>query len=111
MPIDPENGEGHVDGFDESEDLEADDLVTIQDEDGKQWDCAILAVVEHESAEYALLAPVDQLEDEEGDEVEMFLFVYQVDDDGTQTFSYIEDDETYEAVREAFTVLMETNDE
>lgn len=110
MSIDPENGEGHVDGFDESEELDADDLVTITDEEGTEWECAILAVVEHEGAEYALLAPVDQLEDEENEELEMFLFLYEVDDEGVQTFSYIEDDEVYEAVQKAFTVLMEQAD-
>ena len=111
MPIDPDNGDGHVDGFDESENLEADDLVTITDEEGTEWECAILAVVEHEEAEYALLAPVQQLEDEESDELEMFLFLYEVDDEGVQTFSYIEDDDTYEAVQSAFTVLMEQGDQ
>ncbi len=107
MPIDPENGDGHVDGFDESEELAEDDLVTITDDDGTEWECAILAVVEHEGDEYALLAPVDQLEDEESDELEMFLFLYEVDDEGVQTFSYIEDDEVYEQVQQAFQVLME----
>lgn len=107
MPIDPENGDGHVEEFDESEGFDPEDLVTITDDDGVSLECAILAIIEHDGAEYALLAPVAQLQDDDGEEVEMFIFTYEVEEDGTQKFSFVEDDETYEAVRQEFSVLMD----
>ncbi len=107
MPTDPEdNGEGLVDEFDDSEDLDEEDLVTITDEEGNEIECAILGVLEHEDREYALLAPVAELTEDEGEEIQMFIFLYGVDDEGNQTFSYIEDDKLYEAVRDEFAKLM-----
>lgn len=102
-----ENGDGHVDTFDESEEFDPSDLVTITDEDGTDIDCAIVAVLDYEGQDYALLARVDQLgDDEDGDEIELFVFLYRVDDEGNQLFSFVEDDATYEAVRGEFSVLM-----
>jgi uncharacterized protein YrzB (UPF0473 family) len=108
MPgTDPEdNGDGHVDGFDERDELDPEDLVTIRDDDGRDVSCAIVAVIEHDGDEFALLAPVAQLNDEEGDEIEMFIFRYSIDDDGNQLFSSVDEDETYEAVRREFATLM-----
>jgi len=107
MGGDPEeNGDGHVDTFDESEEFDESDLVVITDEDGQQIECAIVAVIEHDGEEFALLARVEQLVSEEGDEIEMFIFHYEVDDEGNQLFSSVEDEATYEAVRDEFSVLM-----
>ncbi|MCB9684150.1 MAG: DUF1292 domain-containing protein [Alphaproteobacteria bacterium] len=112
MPTDPEdNGEGHVDGFDESEEIDESDLVTITDEDGRELECAILGILEHEDQEYALLAPLDQLQAEDGDEIEMFIFTYGLDEDGNQTFGYIDDDATYGAVRAEFALLVDQDDD
>jgi uncharacterized protein YrzB (UPF0473 family) len=106
MGGDEENGDGHVDTFDESEEFDPSDLVTITDENGAPVECAIVAVIEHEGGEYALLARVEQLVAEEGDEIEMFIFRYSVDDDGNQTFDSVDDDAEYEAVRDEFSTLM-----
>jgi uncharacterized protein YrzB (UPF0473 family) len=117
MPIDPENGEGHVDAFDESEKLEDEDLVTITDDDGNEIDCAILAVIEHNEQEYALVAPVAQLESDEaeGDDADdgeegtfdMYILRYSVDDDGVQVFEGVEDDDEYDAVLAEFSTLID----
>lgn len=108
MGTDPEdNGDGHIDSFDESDEFSPDDLVTITDEDGTQLECAIVAVIEHDGEEFALLARVEQLTSEEGDEIEMFIFRYAIDEDGKQLFSFVDEDETYEAVRSEFAVLMD----
>ncbi|MEZ4240095.1 MAG: DUF1292 domain-containing protein [Myxococcota bacterium] len=110
MGTDPEdNGDGHIDEFDESEGFDPADLVTITDEDGVEIDCAILAVIEHDDDEFALLGRLDQLR-EDVDELEMFIFRYTIEDDGTQTFAAIEDDETYDAVRDAFSLLISQED-
>jgi uncharacterized protein YrzB (UPF0473 family) len=100
------NGDGHVDEFDESEEFDEDDLVTITDEEGTEYECAILGVLEHEGAEFALLAPIEQLADDDGDAVEMFIFSYTVDDEGNQVFGYIDDDALYEQVKAEFALLV-----
>jgi uncharacterized protein YrzB (UPF0473 family) len=108
-PKDDENGDGHVEEFDESEELDEEDLVTIVDDTGKELECAILAILEHEEEEFALLAPVAELTTDEGDEIQMFIFRYGVDEEGNQTFSYIEDEPLYEVVRDEFARLMKEN--
>jgi uncharacterized protein YrzB (UPF0473 family) len=112
MPTDPDdNGEGHVEELDESEEFDEEDLVTITDENGRELLCAILGVLEHRGGEFALLAPVEQLTSEEGEEVEMFIFTYSEDDEGQQVFGYIEDDALYEEVRAEFALLVDQDDE
>ena len=102
------NGDGHVEAFDESEEFDEEDLVTITDEEGVEYECAILGILEHEGAEFALLVPVEHLNDEEddGEEVEMFIFSYTVDDEGQQVFGPIDDDALFEAVRAEFAQLV-----
>jgi uncharacterized protein YrzB (UPF0473 family) len=107
MPTEQDNGDGEVEEFDESEGFEPEDLVTITGEDGKPIECAVLAVIEHDSLEFALLAPVEQLTSEEGDEIEMYIFRYEVDEEGNQLFGFVEEDATYDAVRKEFAVLMD----
>lgn len=104
------NGDGHVDEFDESEEFDEEDLVTITDESGTEHECAILGILEHEGAEFALLAPLAQLADDDGTEVEMFIFSYVVDDEGQQVFGYIDDDELYEAVKAEFALLVNSDE-
>jgi uncharacterized protein YrzB (UPF0473 family) len=104
---DRENGDGHIDEFDDSSEFDPQDLVTITDEDGNDIECAILMVIDHEGEDYALLGRVEQLTNEEGDEIEMFIFKYSIDDEGNQLFGFVEDDGTYESVRNAFALLMD----
>lgn len=111
MSTDPEdNGDGHVDGFDESEELSDGDQVTIVDDEGNEVNCLVLAVLEHEGEEYALLGRMDQLEADDGEEVEVFVFRQLIDEEGQQVFESIEDEETYEAVRREFSTIMEQDD-
>lgn len=111
MP-EPTNGEGHVDELDESQTLEDDDVVTFTDEDGNEHRCAVLAIAEVEGRDFALLAPVDQLDDEDEDEaLELFIFAYGEDDEGLETFSYVEDEALYDRVKDFFSTLVEEGEE
>jgi len=107
MGYDPEeNGDGILESFDESEEIEDDELVPIVDDEGVERACVVLAVAEVEGQDYALLAPADQLSDEEGEDLELFLFTYEVDEDGTEVFGGIEDEDVYEKVRDYFSTLL-----
>ena len=59
-----ENGAGLQEGFDENNGVTEDELVQIEDE-GVVYDCAVLAIAESEGQEYAMLAPAEQLSDDE----------------------------------------------
>lgn len=97
------NGIGHVEELDEGEGLE---VVEFTDEDGNLYSAAILAVIEVDDHDYAVLAPVDQLQDENGDELEIFLFAFAEDEEGNEVFSYIEDEGLFDRVREAAAALL-----
>ncbi len=99
--------EDQVDQLDEGEELDELDRVTLVSEEGEELQFVLLAVIEHEEQDYAMLAPEDQLMDDAGDELEIYLFSYDVDDEGLATFGPIEDDQTYEAVREFCSTLMD----
>jgi len=101
-----ENGQGHVEGFDDTEDI--DEVVVIIDEDDNERECVILAVIEQEDGqEYALLAPADQLEQDDGTELELFILTISTDEQGDDSFGFIEDETEYEAVKQVFSTLME----
>lgn len=113
MGTDPdENGEGHLDSFDDSEEVDEDELVTIVDEAGTERTCVVLAVADVDGRDYALLAPAAQLEDEGGEELELFIFTYDLDDEENEVFGYVDDEAMYEKVREFFsTLIVEQQDE
>lgn len=103
-----DNGEGHMDAVDEGEDVTELDTVEFEDEEGNLHMFVILAIAEHEGSDYAMLAPEVQLLDEDGDELELYLFQV-VEEDGEELFTTIEDDATYAAVREFFDTLMDSS--
>jgi uncharacterized protein YrzB (UPF0473 family) len=99
------NGTGHVEELDESDSL---DIVEFQDDEGRTIVAAILAVIEVDDLDYAVLAPAAQLEDDEGEELEIFLFQYGEDEDGNEMFAYIDDEATFHKVQEAAGLVLET---
>jgi uncharacterized protein YrzB (UPF0473 family) len=100
------NGAGHVEELDESDDL---DVVEFEDEEGNLHVAAILAVLEVDDLEYAVLAPVAQLNDDDSEELEIFLFQYGEDEEGNEMFAYIEDEAMFKKVQEAASTLLETD--
>lgn len=108
MGNDETNGVGHVDELDESTDL---DIVEFEDEEGKVHTAAILAIIEVDDLDYAVLAPVDQLEDDASEELEIFLFQYAEDEEGNEMFAYIDDEAVFKQVQEAASLVLETEAE
>ena len=91
--------------------LDDDDRVVLVGEDGEETTFAILAVVEFEELDYALLAPEAQVVDDDGEVLELFIFRFEEDEEGTQRFSPVENDETYERVQTFCLALLESDEE
>ena len=97
-------------GLDHSEELGGPDVVVLEDEEGNTLEFALLAVVEVEEQDYALMTPVEQIEDEGGESMDLFLFQYNEEEDGSASFSEIEDEETYIRVRDFCSTLVDMDE-
>lgn len=107
MSGDPTNGEGHVDGLDESDVITEEDRVILVDQDGNEHQFVLLALLDVDDQEYAVLGPEDQLTDPSLEEVELSFFRVQVDEnDEQERFEPVEDDEEFERVRAACADLL-----
>lgn len=84
------------------EDFEVDE-VELSDDEGNTVTFAMLLVIEIDGIEYAALSPKDQLEDDDNDEPDVYLFVYETyeEDEGfVESFGPIEDEETFDKVKD-----------
>ncbi len=76
--------------------LYGDDIITITDEDGKEYVLEVLAVLELDSSEYYALVPAESNEDED---LEVSI-LKAVEEDGEEILCAIEDEEELERVYE-----------
>lgn len=107
-----DNGEGHVHGFDDSDEITDEDLMTFRDENGAEREGLIVAVIEHEGVDYAVVQPLDQLEvddDEDDDEAEIETYVFAVvtNEEGELGYGEVDDEAAFDAVCNAFSELQE----
>jgi uncharacterized protein YrzB (UPF0473 family) len=64
-------------------------------------------MVEVEGKRYAVLAPAEaDLGEESDDEIELYLFEHEVDDEGDEIFSEIEDEATWNKVQAAAEAML-----
>jgi uncharacterized protein YrzB (UPF0473 family) len=75
--------------------------VTLDLDDGRSIECAILTIMEVDEQDYIVLVPVDE-NDEPVEEGEIFIYRYFEDEDGTPSLENIEDDDEFERVSDAF---------
>ena len=86
------------DGEDGEDDEES--TVILVDAEGTEREFVFLAVVDLEDeGQFAALTPAE--EDESGENTEVFLFHYEEDEDGGESFSPIEDEELFARVQSA----------
>lgn len=78
-----------------SEDMER--FITLEDEEGNAHDFEVYEVLEVDDVRYALLIPADMDEEEEG----VALFRFDIDEDGEEVLTSVEDDDEWDRV-EAF---------
>lgn len=78
------------------------DIVTLTDDDGKEYTFEILDAVETDDARYLALLPIyddpKKLLDDDGE----LVIVRVNEEDGEEFFEEIEDDDEYETIADAF---------
>jgi uncharacterized protein YrzB (UPF0473 family) len=91
----------------EMEDDPNEGLIVLSGADGTERSFQSLAMVEVEGKRYAVLAPAEANLDEESDEeIELYLFEHEVDDEGDEIFSEIEDEQTWNKVQAAAEAML-----
>lgn len=95
--------------LDASSELNDEDILELEDEEGNLLRLLLLAMVDVEGKPYAVAVPHEQFvsEEEEG-EIHLYLFAY-IENEGEAgaIFAEIEDEETYNRVRAACEALLE----
>lgn len=89
--------------------VEDEDCYTLMDEDGNEHDFIMLALIEIEDVDYALMTP-DYGDEEEPEDLELLILEYQMEDD-METFSEVADDDTYAKVEEVFASILDQETE
>lgn len=92
----------HEDGFDEAPDVEQDDRVVLHTREG-DVPCVLLAVFAHDGRDFALLTPVDEVADDDG---ELLVCGYAEDEAGVPSFLPVDDDVDWDAVQRALGELI-----
>jgi len=111
MGHDPDNGQGHIDGLDESDVITDEDRVILIDEEGKEYAFVLLALLEVEGKDYAVLGPEDQLTDPSLEEVELSFFrVTPGETEEEERFEAVEDEEEFQKVQAACADLLGLNE-
>ena len=77
--------------------------VEIELESGETVNCAVITILEVESQDYIVLLPLDENGDNEDGEVWFYRYSENPDDPNEEPeLEYIDDDEEYETVADAF---------
>ncbi len=78
------------------------DLITLSDDDGKEYTFEVLDAIEDDNSRYLALLPVyddpQKILDDSGE----LVIVKVAEEDGEEYFTEIEDDDEYEMVADAF---------
>jgi uncharacterized protein YrzB (UPF0473 family) len=75
---------------------EADEVVTLVDEEGAEHDFTVIDIIEVDGSEYAILLPVDE------ENNEAIILKFAKDEEGNELLVDIEDDEEWEKVSDAW---------
>jgi len=108
MPRD--NGQGYVDDLDESSTITDEDRVTLVDPDGNEYDYVLLATLEVNGQDYAVLGPEEQVTDPSREEVELSFFKIVTNAMGDEEFASVDDKSEFASVRDAVAELLGLSD-
>ena len=79
------------------------ETITLLDENGEETEFEVLGVITVEDIDYAILIPIDEDEDED----QAYIFRIDIDENGEEVLSEVEDDEEFEMVKDAWETLCE----
>ena len=96
--------------LDESEQITDEDRVTLVDPDGNEMEFILLATLEVEGKDYAVLGPEEQVTDKHREEVELSFFRIVQDENGDEQFEPVDDHDEFEAVRAVCAELLGLSD-
>ena len=85
------------------EKIEVGEIFTISDENDQEQEVEVLAAINIDGTEYVAVSFVDDLQEETGEDIDIFFL--KVDQDGD--FTAIESDEEFDKVSSAFDEIME----
>ena len=77
---------------------ETENMITLLDDEGKEVECEVIDLFEFEEKEYIVLLQVD--------EEDPYILRVDKDQDGSEVFAVIEDDEEFDKVAEAYDELL-----
>lgn len=83
--------------------------VVLMDEDGSEHEFEVLDIIEVDGAEYAVLFPIEEGENDEEDEA--IILKISKDENGEEVLHEIEDDEEWEKVADAYDSMAEDDEE
>ena len=107
---DDDHGHHHEHGEACDHGEEGEDIVTLIDADGNEVDYLWLGSVDLEDETFALLAQVDELE-EDADATSVYVFHYSQDEDGGESYEAVEDDALLARVQAAAEKMFEEGEE
>ena len=92
--------------------LEDDDMfVTLDLDDGSSVECQILTIFEADGRDYIALLPLDENGENEDGEVWFYRYSENENDPNEEpVLDYIDDDDEYEAVADAFDEFLDTQE-
>ena len=83
------------------------DLVTLSDDDGKEYNFEVLDAIETDTGRYLALLPIYDDPQKMLDDSGELVIVKVTEEDGEEFFCEIEDDDEYETVADAFVDRLE----
>ena len=82
-----------------NEEVEGPAVVFLENDQGESVPFALLAMFEVQEQEFAVMIPVEQLDDAYEEAAEVFFFHHQDEGDGQFSFSNVDDDDLYGKVQ------------
>ena len=83
------------------------DIITLSDDDGKEYTFEVLDAIETDEARYLALLPTFDDPQKMLDDSGELVIVKVVEEDGEEYYTEIEDDDEYETVADAFVDRLE----
>ncbi len=93
------------------EEPEEEMTVTLELENGKSVDCAVITIYEMNGQDYIALLPVDENGDSPEGEVWIYRYAEDPEDENAEpVLTYIEDDDEYDAAADYFDELLDSEE-